>query len=134
MSDDFRASTCQLTSGRWKACFRAYIDRIAATFDNPDFMETVIHSCRLAAAESRLIQRIWEIKVRLAGQHPNPRRMCSLIQQIPFAGLVLNESMQKSMVGNLRVCTPDNDLIAKLKTRAARHGRSAEAEHHEILM
>lgn len=42
--------------------------------------------------------------------------------------------MQKSMAGNLHVRNPDNDLIAKLKTRAARHGRSAEAEHHEILM
>jgi plasmid stability protein len=27
----------------------------------------------------------------------------------------------------------DDDLIARLKRRAARHGRSAEAEHREIL-
>jgi plasmid stability protein len=27
----------------------------------------------------------------------------------------------------------DDDLIARLKRRAARHGRSTEAEHREIL-
>ncbi|MGO9022976.1 MAG: FitA-like ribbon-helix-helix domain-containing protein [Beijerinckiaceae bacterium] len=37
------------------------------------------------------------------------------------------------MAGNLLVRNLDDDLIAKLKLRAARHGRSAEAEHREIL-
>jgi len=37
------------------------------------------------------------------------------------------------MSGNLHVRNLDDDLIAKLKMRAARHGRSAEAEHREIL-
>jgi plasmid stability protein len=37
------------------------------------------------------------------------------------------------MPGNLHVRHLDDDLIAKLKRRAARHGRSAEAEHREIL-
>jgi len=37
------------------------------------------------------------------------------------------------MPGNLHVRNLDDDLIAKLKLRAARHGRSAEAEHREIL-
>ena len=37
------------------------------------------------------------------------------------------------MPGNLHVRNLDDDLIAKLKRRAARHGRSAEAEHREIL-
>lgn len=37
------------------------------------------------------------------------------------------------MAGNLHVRNLDDDLIAKLKLRAARHGRSAEAEHREIL-
>ncbi|MBZ9991202.1 hypothetical protein LB572_29340 [Mesorhizobium sp. BH1-1-5] len=37
------------------------------------------------------------------------------------------------MAGNLHVRNLDDDLIAKLKRRAARHGRSAEAEHREIL-
>ncbi|MBX9821878.1 MAG: hypothetical protein K2Y19_14690 [Afipia birgiae] len=37
------------------------------------------------------------------------------------------------MPGNLHVRNLDDDLIAKLKIRAARHGRSAEAEHREIL-
>jgi len=38
-----------------------------------------------------------------------------------------------SLTGNLHVRNLDDDLIAKLKIRAARHGRSAEAEHREIL-
>jgi plasmid stability protein len=37
------------------------------------------------------------------------------------------------MPGNLHVRNLDDDLILKLKRRAARHGRSAEAEHREIL-
>lgn len=37
------------------------------------------------------------------------------------------------MAGNLHVRNLDDDLIARLKIRAARHGRSAEAEHREIL-
>lgn len=37
------------------------------------------------------------------------------------------------MAGNLHVRNVDDDLIAKLKRRAARHGRSAESEHREIL-
>ncbi|QEL24763.1 hypothetical protein FQV39_20865 [Bosea sp. F3-2] len=37
------------------------------------------------------------------------------------------------MPGNLHVRNLEDDLIAKLKMRAARHGRSAEAEHREIL-
>ncbi|MFG1250196.1 FitA-like ribbon-helix-helix domain-containing protein [Xanthobacter flavus] len=37
------------------------------------------------------------------------------------------------MAGNLHVRNLDDDLIAKLKMRAARHGRSVEAEHREIL-
>ncbi len=37
------------------------------------------------------------------------------------------------MAGNLHVRNLDDDLITKLRLRAARHGRSAEAEHREIL-
>ena len=37
------------------------------------------------------------------------------------------------MPGNLHVRNLDDDLIAKLKRRAARHSRSTEAEHREIL-
>jgi len=37
------------------------------------------------------------------------------------------------MAGNLHVRNLDDDLIAQLKRRAARHGRSTEAEHREIL-
>ena len=37
------------------------------------------------------------------------------------------------MPGNLHVRNLDDALIAKLKRRAARHGRSTEAEHREIL-
>jgi len=37
------------------------------------------------------------------------------------------------MAGNLHVRNLDDDLIARLKRRAAWHGRSTEAEHREIL-
>jgi plasmid stability protein len=37
------------------------------------------------------------------------------------------------MPGNLLVRNLDDDLIARLKRRAVRHGRSTEAEHREIL-
>ena len=37
------------------------------------------------------------------------------------------------MGGNLLVRNLDKELIVRLKQRAARHGRSAEAEHREIL-
>jgi plasmid stability protein len=37
------------------------------------------------------------------------------------------------MPGNLHVRNLDDDLIKRLKRRAARHGRSTEAEHREIL-
>ncbi|MCG5243129.1 FitA-like ribbon-helix-helix domain-containing protein [Azospirillum doebereinerae] len=37
------------------------------------------------------------------------------------------------MPGSLNVRDLDDDLIARLKRRAARHGRSTEAEHREIL-
>jgi plasmid stability protein len=37
------------------------------------------------------------------------------------------------ILGNLHVRNLDDDLIARLERRAARHGRSAEAEHREIL-
>jgi antitoxin FitA len=40
---------------------------------------------------------------------------------------------QSKMPGNLHVRNLDDDLIRRLKLRAARHGRSAEAEHREIL-
>jgi plasmid stability protein len=37
------------------------------------------------------------------------------------------------MAGNLHVRNLEDDLISRLKRRAARHGRSTEAEHREIL-
>ena len=37
------------------------------------------------------------------------------------------------MPSSLSVRNLDDDLVARLKRRAARHGRSAEAEHREIL-
>lgn len=37
------------------------------------------------------------------------------------------------MAGSLSVRNIDDELILRLKRRAARHGRSAEAEHREIL-
>lgn len=37
------------------------------------------------------------------------------------------------MAGNLHVRNLEPELIVRLKRRAARHGRSVEAEHREIL-
>jgi antitoxin FitA len=37
------------------------------------------------------------------------------------------------MPGNLCMRKLDGDRLARLKRRAARHGRSTEAEHREIL-
>ena len=37
------------------------------------------------------------------------------------------------MPKNLQVRNLDEDLVVRLKRRASRHGRSAEAEHREIL-
>jgi antitoxin FitA len=45
----------------------------------------------------------------------------------------INHLIEGFMSGNLHVRNLDDDLIARLKRRAARHGRSTEAEHREIL-
>jgi antitoxin FitA len=45
----------------------------------------------------------------------------------------INGLKERRMAGNLHVRNFDDDLIARLKRRAARHGRSTEAEHREIL-
>lgn len=37
------------------------------------------------------------------------------------------------MPGNLHVRNLEDDVILRLRRRAARHGRSVEAEHREIL-
>ena len=46
---------------------------------------------------------------------------------------VIIDSMRVEMPRSLSVRNLDEDLVARLKIRAARHGRSAEAEHREIL-
>ena len=53
---------------------------------------------------------------------------CTQNDDIDIIGL-----MEGRMAGNLHVRNLDDELITKLKRRAARHGRSAEAEHREIL-
>jgi plasmid stability protein len=42
-------------------------------------------------------------------------------------------ALEGTMPGSLLVRNVDDDIIQRLKLRAARHGRSAEAEHREIL-
>lgn len=37
------------------------------------------------------------------------------------------------MPGNLHVRNLEDEIVSRLKRRAARHGRSVEAEHREIL-
>jgi plasmid stability protein len=41
--------------------------------------------------------------------------------------------VEDSVMASLNVRKIDPDLVARLKRRAARHGRSMEAEHREIL-
>lgn len=41
--------------------------------------------------------------------------------------------IKTNAMGQLIVRNLDNDLVAKLKQRAAAHGRSTEAEHRAIL-
>jgi antitoxin FitA len=50
-----------------------------------------------------------------------------------FEIIDLNGHNEAIMAGNLHVRNLDDDLIVRLKRRAARHGRSTEAEHREIL-
>ena len=45
----------------------------------------------------------------------------------------LNDLTEDRMSSNLHVRNLDDELVARLKRRAARHGRSTEAEHREIL-
>jgi plasmid stability protein len=50
-----------------------------------------------------------------------------------FEIIDINVLMEGMVAGNLHVRNLDDELILKLKRRAARHGRSTEAEHREIL-
>jgi antitoxin FitA len=47
--------------------------------------------------------------------------------------LSLLSSVQEVCVANLIVRDIDESVVRALKQRAARHGRSAEAEHRELL-
>lgn len=42
-------------------------------------------------------------------------------------------SVEKAMGGELRLRDLDDDILARLAERAARHGRTVEAEHRDIL-
>jgi len=58
----------------------------------------------------------------------------SVLDPLGLCGIInTNDPTECRMVGNLHVRNVDDDLIARLKRRAARHGRSTEAEHREIL-
>lgn len=50
-----------------------------------------------------------------------------------FEIIDINVLMEGMVAGNLHVRNLDDELILRLKRRAARHGRSTEAEHREIL-
>jgi plasmid stability protein len=49
-----------------------------------------------------------------------------------FAIILLGESKGVSMARNLQIRNVEDELIVRLKLRALRHVRSAEAEHREI--
>lgn len=46
---------------------------------------------------------------------------------------IITISNQEAVMGQLIVRNLEDEVVATLKTRAAAHGRSAEAEHREIL-
>jgi plasmid stability protein len=56
-----------------------------------------------------------------------------LLTRALFEIIETSALMEMMVAGNLHVRNLDDELIARLKRRAARHGRSAEAEHREIL-
>jgi plasmid stability protein len=56
-----------------------------------------------------------------------------LTRRVEFEIIEINDLKEPAMAGNLHVRNLDDELIARLKRRAARHGRSTEAEHREIL-
>jgi antitoxin FitA len=58
---------------------------------------------------------------------------CVLTERSQNEIIEINKIAERQMAGNLHVRNLDDDLIARLKRRAARHGRSTEAEHREIL-
>ena len=62
-----------------------------------------------------------------------PTRSGVLTRATRYESIEPNDIMGIRMAGNLHVRNLDDDLIARLKRRAARHGRSTEAEHREIL-
>lgn len=47
--------------------------------------------------------------------------------------IVAITTIETTMSTSLLVRNVDSDLVTRLKRRAARHGRSVEAEHREIL-
>jgi plasmid stability protein len=60
-------------------------------------------------------------------------RLRRLTRDLTYEIIELNDLIEAMMAGNLHVRNLDDELIARLKRRAARHGRSTEAEHREIL-
>jgi|SRR6516164_1667756 len=60
-------------------------------------------------------------------------RSSALDRQSQIDNIAINAIAEPDMPGSLHVRNLDDDLIARLKRRAARHGRSTEAEHREIL-
>jgi antitoxin FitA len=71
--------------------------------------------------------------VRRCSRHGGKWYLAERSWNVTYEIIDLNELMEAIMAGNLLVRNLDDELIAKLKRRAARHGRSAEAEHREIL-
>ena len=55
------------------------------------------------------------------------------MRKAQFENIELIGLMENRLPASLLVRNLDEDLVARLKRRAARHGRSTEAEHREIL-
>lgn len=56
-----------------------------------------------------------------------------MLAEVSFEKLGAAMKIVEAEMGSLIVRKLDGDVIAKLRVRAAQHGRSMEAEHREIL-
>lgn len=61
------------------------------------------------------------------------RRFTALDGKVAFETSEPIRLTEHTMTATLHVRNLDDELVTRLKRRAARHGRSAEAEHREIL-